>query len=72
MILNQYCFFQNIFHNVTIQLSVELLEAIFVEAVLLDGDKMIGSLALVCKRWTAIVCTEEFRRKARYRWLKSK
>lgn len=67
---NVFFFF---FHlNLSAQLSDELFEEVFVETVLMEGDKAIEKIALVCKKFKDIVSTERFRKRAHYRWLNSK
>ncbi|KAL7400072.1 hypothetical protein ABVT39_006063 [Epinephelus coioides] len=52
-----------------LKLCDELLEEVFVETVLMEGDKAIGKIALVSKRFKDIVSTERFWKRAHYRWL---
>lgn len=60
------------FYYLSAQLCDELLEEVFVETVIMEGDKAIGKIALVCKRFKDIVSTERFWKKAHYLWLNSK
>ncbi|XP_049429862.1 uncharacterized protein LOC125887234 [Epinephelus fuscoguttatus] len=53
------------------QLPSCLLEEIFAEVVLSDGDVAILTLSLVCHRFKEVVSTEHFRRKAHFMWLNS-
>ncbi|XP_078018218.1 uncharacterized protein LOC117262505 [Epinephelus lanceolatus] len=48
-----------------------LLEEIFAEVVLSDGDVAILTLSLVCHHFKEVVSTEHFRRKAHFMWLNS-
>ncbi|KAF4118091.1 hypothetical protein G5714_000142 [Onychostoma macrolepis] len=52
-----------------IVLPASVLEDIFIEVVLQEGDEAILTLALVCTRFRDLVTREAFRRQAHFLWL---
>ncbi|KAF4115172.1 hypothetical protein G5714_002661 [Onychostoma macrolepis] len=53
----------------TCMLPASVLEDIFIEVVLQEGDEAILTLALVCTRFRDLVTREAFRRRAHFLWL---
>ncbi len=60
------------FFFICLQLPASVLEDIFIDVVLQEGDEAILTLALVCTRFRDLVTREAFSRRVHFLWLDSK